>query len=117
MFTFQFSRLGHSPNCNLYIHNSCIIHTPTATGDQYDESDEDDDDLDSIDLEECYVVTRDYTKLSLDELDVYEGQMVCIIDDSDRGNFSNHDQIKREEGEGGERERETDSIRQYLIIS
>ena len=42
-------------------------------------------------MEECYVVTRDYTKLSLDELDVYEGQVVCIIDDSDRGKFSSHD--------------------------
>lgn len=51
---------------------------------QYDEFD-DDNDIDSIDMEECYVVTRDYSKLSMDELDVYEGQVVCIIDDSDRG--------------------------------
>ena len=57
----------------------------TAISEQSDEFDDDDDDLDSIDMEECYVVTRDYTKLSMDELDVYEGQMVCIIDDSDRG--------------------------------
>ena len=33
------------------------------------------------------MVSQDYTKLALDELDVYEGQVVCIIDDSDRGEY------------------------------
>ena len=60
--------------------------TPTyAVIDEQSDEFDDDDDLGSIDMEECYVVTRDYTRLSMDELDVYEGQMVCIIDDSDRG--------------------------------
>ena len=38
-------------------------------------------------MEECYVVTRDYSNMALDELDVYEGQMVCVIDDTDRGDW------------------------------
>ena len=44
-----------------------------------------DNDDDDLDLEDCYVATRDYVKLSMDELDVYEGQMVCAIDDTDKG--------------------------------
>lgn len=48
------------------------------------------DDLDtaSLDLEESYVVTKDYAKLDVDELDLFEGQVVCIIDDSDIGEYT-----------------------------
>lgn len=43
------------------------------------------DAADSLDLEECYVVVQDYTKQDVDELDMFEGQVVYVIDDSDRG--------------------------------
>ena len=79
------------------------VYSSTATGEQFDEFDEDDD-LDSIDMEECYVVKRDYTRLSMDELDVYEGQMVCIIDDSDRGRWFGMKERERERGGGEDRE-------------
>lgn len=77
---------GYSQNISYFPYPNYMVcnSMSTAISEQSDEFD-DDDDLDSIDMEECYVVTRDYTKLSMDELDVYEGQMVCIIDDSDRG--------------------------------
>lgn len=44
-----------------------------------------DDDMDSLDIEECYVAVRDYTKQDIDELDMFEGQVVCVIDDTDKG--------------------------------
>ena len=68
-------------NCNLL---SLSLSFSLSADEQFDDFDHDND-IDSIDMEECYVVTRDYSKLSMDELDVYEGQVVCIIDDSDRG--------------------------------
>lgn len=74
--------LHTSPN---YATLLCSYFSLSTAIDEHSDEFDDDDDLDSIDMEECYVVTRDYTKLSMDELDVYEGQMVCIIDDSDRG--------------------------------
>ena len=47
------------------------------------------DDLDgdtaSLDIEECYEVIKDYVKQAVDELDMFEGQVVCVIDDSDKG--------------------------------
>lgn len=55
------------------------------------EAEEDEDELlngmdnDSLDLEECYVVVKDYSKGAIDELDLFEGQVVCVIDDSDKG--------------------------------
>lgn len=56
----------------------------------YGEEDEDEDeDGSSVDLEECYVVTEDYSKTTMDELDMFEGQVVCVIDDSDRGELGN----------------------------
>ncbi len=42
-------------------------------------------DDDSIDLEDCYVAISNYSKASLDELDLRVGQMVCVIDNSDPG--------------------------------
>ena len=47
-----------------------------------------DGDTDSLDIEECYVVVRDYAKRAIDELDMFEGQVVCVIDDSDKGKQS-----------------------------
>lgn len=44
-----------------------------------------DDDMDSLDIEECYVVVKDYAKQGIDELDMFEGQVVCVIDDTDKG--------------------------------
>ena len=44
-----------------------------------------DDAADSVELENCYVVVKDYAKQAVDELDVFEGQVVCVIDDSDEG--------------------------------
>lgn len=38
-----------------------------------------------IDLDGCYVATEDYLKQGVDELDLFEGQIVCVIDDSDNG--------------------------------
>lgn len=54
-----------------------------------DDEDEvsDDMDTDSLDIEECYVVIKDYSKGAIDELDLFEGQVVCVIDDSDKGNI------------------------------
>lgn len=43
---------------------------------------------DSLDIDECYVVVRDYVKSSVDELDLFEGQIVCVIDSSDSGKKS-----------------------------
>ena len=42
-------------------------------------------DSDSMDIEDCYVVVKDYQKIATDELDMTEGQVVCVIDDSDSG--------------------------------
>jgi len=38
-----------------------------------------------MDLDGCFVATADYTRQSVDELDLIEGQVVCVIDDSDDG--------------------------------
>ncbi len=40
-----------------------------------------------MDLEGCYMATEDYLKQDVDELDLYEGQIVCVIDDSDDGEY------------------------------
>lgn len=47
-------------------------------------------DNDSIDLEDCYVAISNYSKSSLDELDLRVGQMVCVIDNSDPGEHVAH---------------------------
>ncbi len=52
-----------------------------------DDSDEMDGD---VALDDCCVATEDYTAASVDELDLYEGQVVCVIDDSDTGKLSLH---------------------------
>ncbi len=41
-----------------------------------------------MDLEGCYMATEDYLKQDVDELDLYEGQIVCVIDDSDDGEIT-----------------------------
>ena len=46
-----------------------------------------DDDMDSLDIEECYVAVKDYTKQDIDELDMFEGQVVCVIDSTDKGEY------------------------------
>lgn len=43
-------------------------------------------DNESLDIEETFTVIRDYSKSSVDELDLNEGQLVCVIDASDEGN-------------------------------
>ncbi len=47
-----------------------------------DDSDEVDGD---IALDDCCVATEDYTAAFVDELDLYEGQVVCVIDNSVAG--------------------------------
>ena len=51
--------------------------------------DDDDDDVedgsDCMEVEDCYLVIKDYTKQDVDELDLFEGQAVCVIDDTDLG--------------------------------
>lgn len=42
---------------------------------------------DSVDIEETYTVIADYTRTSVDELDVTVGHLAYIIDDSDEGNI------------------------------
>ena len=41
----------------------------------------------SEDCHEQYIVTVDYSKSTVDELDVIQGQLVCVIDDSEEGIF------------------------------
>ncbi len=43
-----------------------------------------------MDLEGCYMATEDYLKQDVDELDLYEGQIVCVIDDSDDGEITTY---------------------------
>ena len=38
-------------------------------------------------LEDCYVVASDYSKKEIDEIDVFEGEIACIIDNSQTGNI------------------------------
>ena len=38
---------------------------------------DDDMDNDSLEMEECYVVIKEYTKGSIDELDLFEGRW-CV---------------------------------------
>ena len=45
---------------------------------------EDSEDVD-ITLDDCYIAVADYAAASVDEVDLYEGQVVCVIDDSDAG--------------------------------
>ena len=40
---------------------------------------------DSMDIEDSYIVIKNYTKSSADELDLAVGQLACVIDDSDPG--------------------------------
>ena len=41
----------------------------------------------SEELEDCYVVASDYFKKEIDEIDVFEGEIACIIDNSQTGNI------------------------------
>ena len=47
------------------------------------------DDLEAADndleLERCFVAIGNYTAEAIDELDLFEGQVVCVVDDSDKG--------------------------------
>lgn len=47
------------------------------------------DDAETLDvvLDDCCVAIVDYAAASVDELDLYEGQVVCVIDDSDLGEY------------------------------
>jgi hypothetical protein len=70
---------------------SCIIYFHAVDAESVAE-DDDFDDLyaaaaDSLDFEECYVVVKDYAKQDVDELDVYVGQVVRVIDDTDPGRW------------------------------
>ena len=38
-------------------------------------------------LEDCYAVASDYSKKEIDEIDVFEGEIACIIDKSRTGNI------------------------------
>ena len=39
-------------------------------------------------MEECYIATQDYSRQAPDELDIYEGQLVCVIDDTQQGEYT-----------------------------
>ena len=55
---------------------------PAVTSDSYYGSDLDDDELE---LDGCkYISTVDYTRQAQDELSVREGQVVTVVDDSDK---------------------------------
>ncbi len=47
------------------------------------------DDIDAVDgdiaLEDCCVAIEDYAAKAFDELDLYEGQVVCVIDGTEEG--------------------------------
>ena len=56
-----------------------IVYTDISDGYSYS-SDVDDVMLDN----NCYVAAVSYTKQAQDELSVHEGQVVCVVDDSDK---------------------------------
>lgn len=66
------------------IYNHAMPPTDTESGslEDLDEAGEE------MDLDGCYVATEDYLKQDMDEIDLYEGQVVCVIDDSDNGESS-----------------------------
>lgn len=39
----------------------------------------------SEDFRDCYIVTRDYIKENLDEVDALEGEIACVIDNTQTG--------------------------------
>ncbi len=59
--------------------NVSLSHSESGSLEDLDEAGEE------MDLDYCYVATQNYTKQDMDELDLYEGQVVCVIDDSDNG--------------------------------
>ena len=61
-----------------------MIGTESVDDEAYDDLD---GDSDSLDIEECYVVVKDYNKQDVDELDMFEGQVIYVIDDSDKGAY------------------------------
>ena len=61
------------------------------------------DNMEEFAMEECYIATQDYSRQAPDELDIYEGQLVCVIDDTQQGEydfsgFSVGSSINEEEG-------------------
>lgn len=52
------------------------------------------DDIAEFAEEECYVATQGYARQAPDELDVDEGQLVCVIDDTHRGTSQSLSAIK-----------------------
>lgn len=44
-----------------------------------------DNNKEDLDIEDCYGIAANYTKKYLDELTVYEGQIACIIDNTNEG--------------------------------
>ena len=46
------------------------------------------DNIEEFATEECYIATQDYSRQAPDELDIYEGQLVCVIDDTQEGEYT-----------------------------
>ena len=64
-------------NLAIYQFNSSPL---TANSDSYSYGSEGDDSL--LDSN-CYIAISDYSSQAQDELSVRQGQMVCVVDDSD----------------------------------
>ena len=43
------------------------------------------DNMEEFATEDCYIATQDYFHQAPDELDVHEEQLVCVIDNTQRG--------------------------------
>ena len=43
------------------------------------------DNIEELAIEDCYIATQDYSRQAPDELDVYEEQLVCVIDNTQHG--------------------------------
>ena len=71
-----------------YIYRAYTYHTacPTDNSDSYTGSDDDDIMLDS----DRYVAVTNYTRQAQDELSVSEGQVVYVVDDSDKSKSRSH---------------------------
>ena len=52
------------------------------------------DDIAEFAEEECYIATQGYARQAPDELDIDEGQLVCVIDDTHRGTSPSLSAIK-----------------------
>ena len=76
----------------LYIHilNYQPLHL-TESGLEFEMSNE----CSEPSLEDCFVAERDYTRQAADELDMFEGQIVCMIDDSHEGETGGMDNRNR----------------------